>query len=253
MFYAVGDIHGYSDVLLSLLYKAGLINMRGAWAGGAATLVLVGDFVDRGPDSIGTVATVMRLQEEAAAAGGRVLATLGNHDLALVLAKRCPDVRAGDGETYMTFWEWIGGARADLAIPDAQVEWLARLPAMLMIEDTLVIHADSSFYADYGKTIEQVNRNIARIVNEQDVAGMAELSRRISQHQDFWVKPERTIPFLERFGARRLLHGHTPIHKLIGRTPDDVRKPLIYAGQRCINLDGGIYLGGRGFVYASDE
>jgi hypothetical protein len=253
MFYAVGDIHGYSDVLLGLLYKAGLVNPRGAWAGGDSTLVFVGDFVDRGPDSIGTVALVMRLQAEAREAGGRVLAVLGNHDLALVLAKRHPDALAGGGETFMTFWEWIGGTRADLAIGDAQVDWLACLPAMLKLGDTLIIHADSSFYMEYGDTVEEVNAQIAQLVNGGDTTALAYLSRRLSQHQDFWVKPERAAPFLAKFGVRRLLHGHTPIHKLMGRTAGGIRKPLIYAGQRCINLDGGIYLGGRGFVWRSDE
>lgn len=253
MFYAIGDIHGFSDRLLSLLYKQGLVNARGEWSGGRATLVFVGDFVDRGPDSIGTVALVMRLQAQAQAAGGRVLAVLGNHDLALVLAKRFPEVLAGGGETFMTFWEWIGGARADLVISEAQLDWLARLPAMLKLGDTLVIHADSSFYAEYGETVEDVNEHIAHLLASGDTEGLAYLSRRLSQHQDFWAKPERTAPFLAHFGARRLLHGHTPIHKLTGRMADSVRKPLIYAGQRCINLDGGIYLGGRGFVYECDE
>lgn len=253
MFYAVGDIHGYSEVLLGLLYKAGLVNARGAWAGGESALVFVGDFVDRGPDSIGTVALVMRLQAEAQAAGGRVLAVLGNHDLALVLAKRYPDVLAGGGETFMTFWEWIGGARADLVIDAAQVDWLARLPAMIRLGDTLIMHADSSFYLEYGETVEAVNAQIAHLLTVGDPEELAYLSRRLSQHQDFWVKPERAAPFLATFGARRLLHGHTPIHKLMGRTADSIRKPLVYAGQRCINLDGGIYLGGRGFVWRSDE
>lgn len=253
MFYAVGDIHGYSEVMLDLLYKAGLINMRGAWAGGMATLVFVGDFVDRGPDSIGTIKTVMRLQKEAQDAGGTVLATLGNHDLALLLAKRYPDAPLGDGETFQTFWHWIGGVRPDLKIGDEQVDWVARLPAMLKIDDTLILHADSTMYLEYGSSVEAVNRAITGMLETHDTPGLAYLSHQISQHQEFWIKPERAAPFLETFGVRRLLHGHTPIHKITRRNPESVRKPLIYAAERCINIDGGIYLGGRGFVWRSDE
>jgi hypothetical protein len=253
MFYAVGDIHGYTDVMLGLLHKAGLIDVRAAWCGGDATLVFVGDFVDRGPDSIGTVENVMRLQAEAKAAGGRVLATLGNHDLALVLAKRYPDALAGGGESFLTFWEWIGGSRADLAMPDSHVDWLASLPVMLTLGDTLIMHSDSSVYTDYGGDVDQVNGRVERLLERGDTVRLAALVRDLGRHQDFWSKPERAAPFLATFEARRLLHGHTPIHKHLGKSADEVNKPLIYAWQRCINLDGGIYLGGPGFVYASDE
>jgi hypothetical protein len=55
--------------------------------------------------------------------------------------------------------------------------------------------------------------------------------------------------FLGGFGGKRLIHGHTPISAMANVQPADVRSPLIYAEGLCINVDGGMYLGGPGFVF----
>ncbi|MEW5305143.1 MAG: hypothetical protein WDW36_007704 [Sanguina aurantia] len=54
------------------------------WSGGAASLVQLGDVVDRGPDSLPLLALFRRLRTEAGEAGGRVVLLLGNHELMLV-------------------------------------------------------------------------------------------------------------------------------------------------------------------------
>ena len=43
---------------------------EGAWSGGRASLWLLRDYVDRGPDGVGVIELIMRLQEQAADAGG---------------------------------------------------------------------------------------------------------------------------------------------------------------------------------------
>ena len=48
----------------------------------------MGDLVDHGPDGIGAVELVMRLQQQAARTGGRVQVLLGNHDMLLLAAHR---------------------------------------------------------------------------------------------------------------------------------------------------------------------
>ena len=60
-------------------------------AGRDARLWLVGDLVDRGPDGVGVIELVRRLQRE-----GDVHCLLGNHELLLLAARRFPDVDAGD-------------------------------------------------------------------------------------------------------------------------------------------------------------
>lgn len=77
---AVGDIHGDLDAFAGILATAGLIDEERRWTGGRARLVVTGDYTDRGPDVRGVMDLLMRLESEAAAAGGHVEALLGNHE-----------------------------------------------------------------------------------------------------------------------------------------------------------------------------
>ena len=77
---AVGDLHGDFAAWRAIVRAAGLVGADGHWTGGGATLVQVGDAVDRGPDSLKIVEDLMRLQREAARAHGRVVALVGNHE-----------------------------------------------------------------------------------------------------------------------------------------------------------------------------
>jgi hypothetical protein len=78
---ALGDVHGDSYALSTVLRDAGLIDEVGAWVGGDAMLVQVGDVLDRGPDEAVCLMLLMRLQKEARAAGGDVVTLLGNHEV----------------------------------------------------------------------------------------------------------------------------------------------------------------------------
>ena len=55
--------------------------------------------------------------------------------------------------------------------------------------------------------------------------------------------------FLSIFGGRQLIHGHTPISSMLRCSLEKVDSPWIYAGGQCVNVDGGMFLGGPGFVY----
>ena len=78
---ALGDVHGDSYALSTVLWNAGLMEQDGSWAGGDAVLVQVGDVLDRGPDEALCLSTLMRLQKEAREAGGDVVMILGNHEV----------------------------------------------------------------------------------------------------------------------------------------------------------------------------
>jgi hypothetical protein len=77
---AIGDVHGAHDRFVGILRAAGLINDRQRWTGGRARLVQTGDVLDRGADSRKVVDLLIRLEREAAAAGGRVYPLVGNHE-----------------------------------------------------------------------------------------------------------------------------------------------------------------------------
>ncbi|MFN2239637.1 MAG: metallophosphoesterase [Thermoanaerobaculia bacterium] len=88
---AVGDIHGDYDNLVAILEAAGLVDSKARWSGGRATLVITGDFFDRGPDVRRVLDLLMKLEREASRRRGRVVVLLGNHE-AINLAYDLPYV-----------------------------------------------------------------------------------------------------------------------------------------------------------------
>jgi hypothetical protein len=258
--YIIGDVHGYVDVLLRLLREVGLVDDQDDWAGAAATLWLLGDFVDQGPRGADALDLVMRLQAQAAEAGGALGALVGNHDLLLLAARRFGDRAIPGYDDFLAHWRANGGQQADLELlTPAHVRWLSGLPALARCGDWLLAHADATFYADYGASVEEVNAALRAVLTGEDVAAWVSLSVSFSRHREFVGAPgaARLSALLRRFGAAHLIHGHTPIVKHPAShprgdpapRPETVTGPLIYADGRCVDVDGGIYLGGPGFVY----
>lgn len=101
---AIGDIHGAGDNFQAILRQAGLVDDRLNWAGGRATLVQTGDCFDRGAQVRQVLDLIMKLEPQAAAAGGRVVPLLGNHEIMNMLGVTRdvnPEIYAGfaDGQS----------------------------------------------------------------------------------------------------------------------------------------------------------
>src|SRR3954470_5427140 len=77
---AIGDVHGAGEPFVAILQRAGLIDAQRRWTGGATVFVQTGDLLDRGTAVREVLDLLMRLEPEAAKAGGRVQALLGNHE-----------------------------------------------------------------------------------------------------------------------------------------------------------------------------
>ncbi len=139
--YVIGDVHGQFEKLAQLLRDTKLVGNTLSWTGGNATLWFMGDFFDRGPGGIAVVDLVMRLQEEAAAAGGRVESLLGNHEVVLLAARRFGTRETtGPGGNFVADWVYNGGFDADLAGLTLQhMDWIINLPAMALAGDWLFV------------------------------------------------------------------------------------------------------------------
>src|SRR5256714_11905079 len=112
--YIIGDVHGHLKKLVKLLQDVQLIDAEHSWKAGTATLWFMGDFVDRGPDGIAVLDLVMRLQVEAAAAGGSVASLLGNHEMLLLAAYRFGRRSTGLGSNFLSLCEQNGGKSKDI-------------------------------------------------------------------------------------------------------------------------------------------
>jgi hypothetical protein len=188
---AVGDVHGNLDGLTAILQKSGLIDRANHWIGGRATLVQLGDMVDRGARSRAVLDFLMALQREAPQKGGSVRISLGNHEVMNIMG----DLRyvvPGDYEAFVdnrseqrrnsafrdySRLEARNGRVADEAAwmkahPLGFVEhreafgprgkygkWLRTLPAVNKVGDTIFLHGgiDPALNA---QSIDQINSAI---------------------------------------------------------------------------------------------
>jgi hypothetical protein len=249
----VGDVHGYLSELARGLETAGLVDDQQHWVGGQATLAVLGDLMDRGPNGAGVVEFLMRLQREASQDGGKVITLLGNHEVLFIGARRFgSQPTESRGGSFLNDWERLGGQPSDMdGIDDERLAWLENLPAMALEQDHLLVHADSLLYADYGSSVDEVNRRIREVMQTDDRALLLNFLRTFSARFVFHGDegPARADQFLERFGGSRIVHGHSPIARVAEQPPESVTGPLVYAEGRVINVDPGLYLGGPGFVY----
>jgi bis(5'-nucleosyl)-tetraphosphatase (symmetrical) len=116
--YAIGDIQGCFGPLVQLLDSIGFDTERDH-------LWLVGDLVNRGPDSLKALRFVRQL-------GERAVCVLGNHDLHLIsVAAGCAKLRADD-----TLQEVL-----DAPDRDELIEWLRQRPMMHRHDADVMVHA----------------------------------------------------------------------------------------------------------------
>ena len=252
---AVGDVHGCVAPLREALYRAGFIDERERWIGEDARLWFLGDLTDRGPDGIGVLDLVMSLQAQAADHGGEVGCLLGNHELMLLAAhlpagRKLRLMQSGDDDVHALFrerWFGNGGKDADSSrLTDKHLEWIAKLPAMALINGHLLVHADTVGYLEFGESVEAVNAGITDLLSDPvDVEEIDRLTHLMTKRFAFASDDGIAArEFLRAFGGRQLVHGHSPIPLLLGIEPQAVTGPLVYAGGYAVNLDTGVFLGG---------
>jgi serine/threonine protein phosphatase 1 len=139
--YVVPDLHGRFDLLSEALAR-----ISADAAGQPGKVILLGDYVDRGPDS---ARVVDRLASGLAWAGltdgWRFVALKGNHDAMMVQALRDPSLR---DSSQLASWIEKGGDAAlssyggdPAAVPQAHVDWLDRLPLWHLDRHRLYVHA----------------------------------------------------------------------------------------------------------------
>lgn len=248
--YVVGDVHGHRAELVAALRAAGLVDAGAAWAGGSARLWFLGDFVDRGPDGIGVIDLVMRLGEQAAAAGGRVEALLGNHEVLLLGTHRFGDEEVPSDfgtRSFARSWEMNGGRVSDQrGLTDEHVEWLVDRPVLALVGDHLLMHSDTLEYLEWGTDIEGVNAAVREILRSDDLVEWWEVWRRMTTRYAFRGPRGEQVAadLLAVLGGRRVVHGHSVIADQLGVAPHEVDGPLEYAGGLALGVDAGLFVGG---------
>jgi len=187
--YAVGDIHGRSDLLARLL--ALIAEEQSARAPASSRIIFLGDYIDRGPDSHGVVEMLIH----GLPAGLKADFLMGNHEQMMLeaLAERdaLPLWLANGGtaviEAYGRAAQERGVSADDWSelvemLPPSHLDFFSGLELYVQYGDYLFVHAG-------------VRPKIA--IEHQD------------PHDLVWIRK----PFLNYRGdfGKIVVHGHTPV------------------------------------------
>src|SRR5210317_462188 len=162
---AISDVHGAYDAMVETLRNVDIMDNELSWTGGTSHLVIVGDLLDRGPRSRDAMDLLMRLEEEAQSAGGRVHVLIGNHESMNMIG----DLRYVSKEEYAAF--------AAEETPEVRERWLAAWAERNNSDaETLRSRFDSTFPAGffalrralsaegkYGKWL--LSKNVVAVIN----------------------------------------------------------------------------------------
>ncbi len=147
---AVGDLHGDYDNFVVILKGTGIIDADLRWSGGKTHLVQTGDILDRGTQAKDILDLLIRLEKEAAAAGGMVHVLLGNHEEMNItgIALDYPD--------YVTVEQFVSFLPADVRTA-REKEFLARLsdPERARVEKLGLDLATNQALRDFWQSLER--------------------------------------------------------------------------------------------------
>lgn len=166
-------------------------------------LYLLGDYVNKGPDSAGVLDYLMQLQN----AGYQVHCLRGNHEHELLATihgtPNANHMWKTEAEQAMTLASFGVARAADIA--PRYVQWLAALPLTLELPGFVLVHAGFDF-------------------------ALPPAAMRHDLHSMLYTKSFVYDP--SRLGGRRLLHGHVP-------TPVAEVQEKVAARAGAIGLDTG--------------
>ncbi len=123
---AVGDIHARFD-----LFEEFLNHVRGS----EATVILLGDLIDRGGQDVELLNKVRALLQEPESEGlSNFFCLMGNHEAMFVDALTGPF-------SSLSLWLQNGGNFEQYPDMQEHLEWIAELPVYMTIGETMFIHA----------------------------------------------------------------------------------------------------------------
>ncbi len=211
-YWVISDIHGCLNTLRSLVETL-------VQPGKDDTLIFLGDYIDRGPDSKGVLDYVMDLQIQ----GFSVITLKGNHEEFLVKAYE----EEKQLKSFLFFksankskeqWLRYGGKEALQSfktdnisdIPEFYIDWINQCPMYHEMKDYFIVHAGLNF----------------------DIDDPLEDTQAMTWIRDFRVDPAK-------INNRRLIHGHVPV------SLDFIDLTLNSDSYPFIDLDNGCYMNNK--------
>lgn len=249
---AIGDIHGDLAAARRALRLAGAIDKEDDWVGGNLVVVQTGDEIDRGDDDRAVLDLFARLAGKARAAGGRVHALNGNHEIMNVsgdfryvtpggFAAFAKGNTSASATSVANVPAESRGRAAAFEPGGSYARILAERDSVAMVGDTVFVHGGvTADHVRYG--LDRLNDEVKRWMRHQgpipDLAQDPEgplWTRRYSDEKA-GIDCEAASAALAALSARRMVIGHTP-------QPDGISPAC---GDRVWRIDSGLsaYYGG---------
>lgn len=135
--YAFADLHGRLDLLLKALAAIATDANEEPY-----TIVSLGDYIDRGPQSAQIIDHLMRMQK----AGAPIVCLKGNHEAMMVETIRRPLhpdwwVGNGGGQTLISYGHPTKGVYDPTVVPKEHLDWMDALPIMHVDDKRVFVHA----------------------------------------------------------------------------------------------------------------
>ncbi len=149
--WVIPDIHGCARTLTALVEQLIVPDA-------SDTLIFIGDYIDRGPDSKGVIDYIIKLGES----GISTICLLGNHEETLLHAHH-KEIKLNKKFSLfpkknkpLKFWMGIGGnttlesfgVKKVSMIPKHYLEWMNNLQLYFCTEHYIVVHAGLNFEAE---------------------------------------------------------------------------------------------------------
>ena len=257
--YALGDIHGDFDRLVTLLVDAKIIEPSPArpdavrWRAGKAVLITTGDMLDKGRRALDVIALLRALDVSAQAVGGRVIVTMGNHEAGFLDGAEDGQAREfslelkehGIDQRLVKLGRDTGGIGA----------YLRELPLAARVNDWFFTHAGNTD----GRTLNSLRQAIESEVTASGFTAEVLLGKKGLLEARLkprpWWENETDKPGQGIARLRRNVQALGVKHLVVGHQPGDVtfadgskhKKGTIYQSQ-----DGLIYLIDVGMSSAVD-
>ena len=199
--FAIGDIHGCLKTFQTLLEQINYSTED--------ELILLGDYVDRGPDSKGVFDHIFHLREE----GYKVMCLMGNHEQMLLDFKKDDKGRKswllhGGVQTLMSF-----DTETVRDIPVKYIDFMTNLPSYYTTDDFIFVHGGLNF----------TKRNPFK-----------------DEYAMLWERAWYKQVNYKWLGKKIIVHGHTP------STREEIEEMGKYIQlNQYINLDCGCYVSER--------
>ncbi|MFO7575458.1 MAG: metallophosphoesterase [Bacteroidales bacterium] len=244
---AISDVHGNYGTYLDHLLSNGIIDKNLNWKFGRGHLVFLGDALDRGDKVTEILWHLIKLEKQAAKAGGMVHFLLGNHEL-MVLAGDLRYIH----EKYRTVETIAGMSYADLYSENSVLgKWLRSKPVMITINNILFVHAGvSPELVQKGIKIKQVNQIFSERIVGKDLDPSIEdkeLYLLSGNDSPVWYRGYFADSTLNITRVDSILNFYGMEHIIVGHTPQ--KNMRLHFGKRVIGIDTGIGYGQPGYMF----